>query len=230
MEQVADENGVPRPNAASIRDYGEQVGDAILARAKSLYRAVDEATGNRFSGTADKLQNVVRAMRSVTSDAEEQALMIEKTRYEMQIDQMFDDAAAKAAGVTKKTVEAAKAEFKKAQAIYDANQDVRMSTKGIRPGDEGSAESPETVNPDTLQNRLNKRQDAGRLQEGVGESNGKEMIGHTGKAQAQTKLAASEDARVAANKNMAKKVAGTVGKTALTLGAGALGYEAAQHH
>ena len=205
--KVADDNNVPRPTATSIRDYGEQVADAILARSKTLYRAVDEATGNRFSGTAAKLQNVVQKMRTVTTDAEEQALLIEKTRYEMQIDQMFDEAAQAATGVTKRTVEAAKAQFKKAQAIYDANQDVRMSTKGIRPGDPGAEGSPETVNSSTLQNRLNKRQDSGRLAEGVGDANGKQMIGHTGKAEATSAAAKADEARVAKNVGRVKAVA-----------------------
>jgi hypothetical protein len=206
--QVADEAGVARPTATSIRDLGEQVGDAILARSKSLYRSIDDATGNRFSGTATKLQNVVQKLRQVTTDTEEQALMIEKQRYEMQIDQMFDEAAAKATGVTKSTVDAAKAEFKKAQAIYDINNDVRRSTKGIRPGDAGAEGSPETVNAKQLQGRLNARQDSGRLQQGVGESNGKQMIGHTGAAEGTSTKAASEAARVAKNVKTAKYVAG----------------------
>lgn len=212
--KVADEAGVPRPTATSIRDMGEQVADSILARSKTLYRAIDEATGNRFSGTATKLQNVVQKMRTVTTDAEEQALLIEKTRYEMQIDQMFDDAAAKATGVTKRTVDAAKAEFKKAQAIYDTNQQIRMSTQGIRPGEPGAEGSPEVVNPKQLQNRLNKMQDSGRLQQGVGEANGKQMIGHTGTAEGTTTKAAAEAARVAHLKKVAIGVGGTAATAA----------------
>lgn len=178
---VADESGVPRPTTSSVQDMGEQVGDSILARSKANFKKIDAATDNRFSGLQKSLKDVNNALRSVTNDAEEQALMVRKIRLELQTDQMFDEALVN--GVTRDTVDAAKADFKKAQAIFDTNHQIRMSTTGVRPGMPGAEDVPEEVNPKSLMNRSNKLYNSGRIQEAMGEDNASDLIGHTAKAQ-----------------------------------------------
>jgi len=198
---VAKAEGIPAPSALgnagipvkvgltpSVQDTGEQVADSILARSKANYRMIDEATGNRFSPTEAELKNVNRALRSVTNDAEENALMVRKQRLEMQMDNLMDEA--KKSGVSQAHVDAAKADFKKAQAIYDTNHAIRMSTTGVRPGMKGAEEVPEEVNAKSLMNRLNKLHNSGRLQEAVGDDAAEDLIGHTAIAQKAAKDAA----------------------------------------
>ena len=157
-------------------------------------------------GTEKALRDVNDALRYVTSDAEESNLMIRKQRLEMQMDQMMDDAKAK--GVDKNVVKAAKDDFKQAEAIYDTNHQVRMATTGVRPGAPGSAEVPEEVNARSLMNRFNKLLNKGRLEQAVGPDAAEDLIGHTAVAQ----KAAKDAAR---NAKVAKIVAGAVGVPAV---------------
>ena len=82
-------------------------------------------------------------------------------RLEMQTDQMLDEAEAK--GVSKDHITAAKADFKQAQAVYDLNHQIHMSTTGVRPGMQGAEAVPEEVNAKSLMNRLHKLSESGRL-------------------------------------------------------------------
>jgi hypothetical protein len=178
---VADTEGVPRPKVgASVRDMGEQVGDAVLARSKANYKLIDDATSGRFSGVDQALKTVNQDLRSVTNDTEEQALVVRKTRLELQMNQMMDDAAAK--GVPKSTVDAAKSDFKKAQAIYDTSAQQQMATKGVRPNMTGSDIDPEVVDPKSFRDRMNKLYTNGRLELGVGEDAANDFIGHAASA------------------------------------------------
>lgn len=211
--QVADKAGVAKPTAASVQDMGQEVGDSILARSKGSYKLIDKATDNRFSGTEQALKTVNLDLRSVTNDTEEQALLVRKTRLEMQMNQMMDEAEAK--GVPKATVAAAKNDFKQAQAIYDTNHQIRMSTTGVRPGMQGATDVPEEVNSKSLMNRLNKIYNKGRLQQAVGDDGAEDLIGHSATAQKAAR-------NVARNKTVAKyavpaAISGAVG-TAYELG------------
>jgi hypothetical protein len=205
---VADEAGVARPATKSVQDLGQEVGDAILARSKANYAAIDTATEGRFSGTEQALKAVNQDLRSVTNDAEEAALQVRKTRLEMQMGQIMDEAETKE--VSKTTVDAAKADFKQAQAIYDTNHQIRMSTTGVRPDMQGAAEVPEEVNAKSLMNRLNKlynktdKSGIGRLQQAVGDDGAADLIGHTATAQKAAK-------NVARNVTAAKIAGGVIG-------------------
>ena len=200
--QTADSAGVPRPTTASVQDMGQEVGDAILARSKAAYKLIDGATDGRFSGTEQALKTVNQDLRSVTNDVQEQELLTRKTRLEMQMDQMMDDAEAK--GVPKPTIDAAKADFKKAQAIYDTNHQIRMSTTGVRPGMQGATDAPEEVNAKSLLNRTNKLYNSGRLQQAIGDDGSEDLIGHSAKALKMTK-------NVARNRKIAGAAAGLGG-------------------
>jgi hypothetical protein len=187
---VADNAGVARPTTQSIQDAGQEVGDNILARSKRTYADIDKATEGRFSGTEQALKSVNQDLRSVTNDTEEANLLTRKTRLELQMNQMMDDAAL--SGVDASDVAKAKSDFKQAQAIYDTNHQVRMSTTGVRPGQAGAAEVPEEVNPKSLMNRLNKLYNKGRLVQAVGTDSAEDMIGHSAIAQKAAKDVASK--------------------------------------
>ena len=204
--EVADKAGVARPTTKSVQDLGQEVGDKILARSKANYRLIDDATGNRFSGTEKAIRDVNDALRDVTNDTDEGNLMVRKQRLEMQMDQMMDEAQSK--GVDKNVIKAAKDDFKQAQAIYDTNAQIRRATTGVRPGMQGSAQVPEEVNPKNLMNKLNTLSNKGRLQQAVGQDSAEDIIGHTAIAQ----KAAKDAAR---NSKVAKTVAGVVGVPAV---------------
>ena len=203
---VAEKAGIPKPTSASVQDLGQEVGDSILARSKANYKLVDDATEGRFSGTEQALKSVNQDLRSVTNDTEEQNLMVRKTRLEMQMNQMMDEAVKK--GVPKSTIDAAKADFKQAQSIYDTNHQIRMSTTGVRPGMQGAADVREEVNAKNLMNRLNKLYNKDRLQQAVGDDGAEDLIGHSATAQK-----AARD--VARNRKVAGIVGGVVGVPAV---------------
>ena len=186
---------------------GDEVGDSILARSKQTYAKIDAATDNRWSGTEEKLRNVRQALRSVTNDNEEAPLLVDKTRYEMQLSQMLDDAAKQPDGFTRADVEAAKSDFKQAQAVYDTNQHIRMTTTGVRAGAPGAEATPETVNAKGLVNRLEKQYEpkgGGRIQQALGEDNSRDLIGHASTAEKAGRTTAR-------NAKAGKYVAGTAG-------------------
>lgn len=179
----ADELGVGRPDpAAPVRDMGEQVADQVYARSKASYKLIDDATEGRFQPNADKIQNINMKLRDMTGtdDVTEAKLLDQKRTLLAQQDQIFADA--EAAGVPKTTVNAAKQDYKTAQAIYDTNHEIQMSTSGVRPGMKGSAKVPEEVNGKSLMNRFNKIYNAGRLQEALGEKGSEALIGHAADA------------------------------------------------
>ena len=188
---VADQEGVPGVgHSVSVRDAGKQIGDYILDRSKTLYKQIDDATGNRFQPLADKIDAVNQKLRDVTNDKDEQDLIINKKRYELQLDQVFDDAANK--GISRQDVAQAKIDFKKAQAIYDINDQIaKASAEGVRPGNKGANIDPERVNPDALQKKLNALENSGRIQQGIGPDNTEELINHATTA----KVAANKVAR-----------------------------------
>jgi hypothetical protein len=196
---VADDNGVPRSAAnVSIREAGQQVGDSIYARSKASYKLIDDATDGEFQPNADALKNVNLKLRDIagTDDAAEAKLMAQKQRLEWQQDQLFDQAADN--GVSKDTVQSAKNDFHKAQAIYDTNHQIRMTTTGLPPEVAGALDNPEVVKSGNLMNRLVKDYSPeeggkpGRLVQAVGDENAHSMLSHTSAAQvAENKLLAT---------------------------------------
>jgi hypothetical protein len=208
---VAKTEGVAAPAVGtSVQDAGDQVADSILARSKANYKLIDDATGNRYSPLKTELDDANRAMRSVKSDAEEEAAAIRVKGLEMRMEQLMDDAAdpTKTANpISQATIDAAKSDFKKAQAIYDVSNQVQLSTKGVRAGFPGAENSPEKVNFTGLQNRLNKLQNSGRLQQAIGDDAGKDMIYHTTVADKSTR----DVARNVRNAKVAGKAVGAGG-------------------
>jgi hypothetical protein len=75
----------------------------------------------------------------------------------------------------------AKANYRKAQALYDLDLHVKKSVSGMRP-DVGNAaqaaKNPETVDPKKLFARGNSLYDSGRLQEALGEQGADALLEH----------------------------------------------------
>jgi hypothetical protein len=211
MDAVADENGVERPSATSVRDVVKDVADKVYAKSKAIYAQLDEATDGRFQRFEDQLRNINRKLQEVSGidDEKEADLLSRKTDVEAAQSKAFEDAKAK--GVDPQLVDEARANYKKAQALYDLNGHVEMSAEGLRPGAEISdinkRPSVEEVDPRKLFSRLNKLNNSGRLQEAVG-NHANDLLNHADNA-------SETEQRILRNQRLAKKVAGVA-----ALGAG----------
>lgn len=182
MSRVAKENGVAAPTAPSIRDVVKETADNIYAKSKSQFSVLDEATGGNVSRFDEQIRNVNRALQNVTDDAEEAKLLARKANLETSQEGAFEEAKAK--GVDPKLVDDAKANYKKAQALYDVDNHVKMSTSGTRPNiGKPGGQTPEIVDPKKLSSRLNKVYDSGRLQDAAGEDNAQALLTRADNAQ-----------------------------------------------
>jgi hypothetical protein len=182
MSKVARENGVAPSTAPSIRDVVKETADNIYAKSKSQFGVLDEATGGNVSRFDEQIRNVNRALQNVTDDAEEAKLLARKSSLEASQEGAFEEAKAK--GVDPRLVDDAKANYKKAQALYDVDNHVKMSTSGTRPNiGKPGAQTPEIVDPKKLSSRLNKVYDSGRLQDAAGEDNAQALLTHADNAQ-----------------------------------------------
>lgn len=174
ISDIANKAGVGTPTTKSIRGIIEETADKVEAQSKAIYRTIDTATDGRFQPNADALKNVNLKLRDITGldDEKEAELIAKKQRLEWQQDQMFDEAVKK--GVPKQAIDAAKARFKQAQALYDTDAQLKASMSGRA----GVGKGVETVDPKKLVPRLHKLYDSGRLQEAGGEDSAKALIEH----------------------------------------------------
>jgi hypothetical protein len=161
--------GVSTVQPQSLRTVLEEPINAIGARAKSLYKSIDEATGGRFQGTADKIDAVNEKLRTVTNDTEEAKLSADKDRLMWQQEKMFDEAAEK--GVSKDTVAQAKAVYRHTQALKDLDAKVFKNPNIVRGNAAMGAE--ETINVDSAVKTLQKLSDStkfggSRLEQALG--------------------------------------------------------------
>jgi hypothetical protein len=219
IAKVAEENGVEKSAASSIRDVVKDTADAVYAKSKSQYQVLDEVTGGRFQRFKDRLDNIRQSLDSLTGTEEdvmkEASLLKAQKETEDAMQEAFKDAKAK--GVDLKLIDEANANFKKSQALYDLDKHLKMSASGMRP-DMGTAaaRNPETVDPSKMFSRMNRLYDSGRLQEAVGQKNAESLLDHANNAFIQQQ-------KILDNQELAK----TVGKHAIhaaELGtAGALG-------
>jgi hypothetical protein len=182
MKRIAEKEGVAPSTAPSIRGVVEETADNVYAKSKAQFAPLDEATGGNVSRYDNQIRNVNRALQNVTDDAEETKLLARKANLEASQEAAFEQAKAK--GVDPKLVDEAKANYKKAQALYDVDNQVKMSTSGSRPNiGKPGAQTPEIVDPKKLSNRLNKVYDSGRLQEAAGEDEAQALLTHADDAQ-----------------------------------------------
>jgi hypothetical protein len=218
IAKVADDSGVVKSAARSIRDVAEDTADAVYAKSKSQYQVLDDATGGRVQRFKDRLDNIRQSLNGLTGTEEdvtkEASLLKAQKETEDAMQEAFKDAKAK--GVDPKLIDEANANFKKSQALYDLDKHLKMSASGMRP-DVGTAaaKNPEAVDPSKMFSRMNRLYDSGRLQEAVGESNAQSLLDHANNAYIQQQ-------KIFANQALAK----TVGK----YGAGVVGLGTAGHY
>ena len=174
----------PSAEHPSIRKSAEGVADRIMAESKGDYQMLDQESGGRIQRFRDKLEANRRKLMNLTDSEEDRntEASILKNQKETE-DSMHDEFdALRAKGVDPKILDRADANFKKSQALYDLDNDIKKSTSGAHPGESHPdllKESPETVNAKTLHKRINARYDSGRLQEALGEENANKMFDHT---------------------------------------------------
>lgn len=219
LDKVASDEGVSPSPAKSIRDVAKNVGDAIQERSKSAYQTLDAATGGRFQRFEDALRNVNDKLRETVglNDDAEDALLNKKAEIEKSQQDTFDQAKAK--GVDPKLVDSARADWKKAQSLYDLDRQLKMAASGMRPelAASGAKSSPELLDPGKAFLRLNRLYDSGRLQQAVGKDAAQTLMQHSDSAfvsNART-IALQKTAKTAA------KVVGYGAPTTLGIGLGA---------
>jgi len=183
LSSVADEEGVPAGSPPSIRDTAQNVADNVLAKSKDLYSQIDTATDGKFSPINDALANVNKEIRNSfgIDEAADAKLMTRKADLESKLDDVFEQA--KSAGVSVDTIDGAKQTYKKAQALYDLDSNIKASAKGMRPNLAKPNSTPETIDPSKLSLRLNKMFDSGRLQEAVGADMAESLLQHSDNAE-----------------------------------------------
>lgn len=216
IANVAEDSGVVKSAAPSIRDVVEDTADAVYAKSKSQYQVLDEATGGRVQRFKDRLDNIRKSLDNLTGTeedvAKEASLLKAQKEAEDAMQEAFNDARAK--GVDPKLIDEANANFKKSQALYDLDKHLKMSASGMRPDiGTAAARNPEAVDPSKMFSRMNRLYDSGRLQEAVGESHAQSLLEHANNAYLQQQ-------KILARQAIAK----AVGKhSATVLGIGAAG-------
>jgi len=217
--------GIAAPSGeTSIRAEVENTADKFYARAKTAYADLDKATGGYFQRFENSLRDINQKLNElvstgdVESAARESELVNEKASVEAAQEAAFQKA--KDSGVDPALVENARQDFKKSQALYDLDFNVKKSTSGLRP-DVGAhptsvAKDPETLDPKKFVTRINALYDRGRLQEAVGNSAADKMLEDASRAVVQQR-------QVLRNQKLAK-YAGHLAATGL--GLGAAGYAA----
>jgi hypothetical protein len=206
VEALAKDNGVGIPAKGSIRGMVESIADQVQAKAKSQYQVIDEATGGAFKNVQDAIKNIQLKLRQTagTDDAMEAQLTLNLSAQQAKMQNVIKQA--EQAGVDPKLLQEANGTWKKAQALYDLDSQVKKSVSGVRAGMKEAANNPEVIDPKKLISRLNNLYDSGRLQEATGDSVAEDLIN-----------AASKSERMA---RRAKSVTSAAKKTAL--GAAAL--------
>lgn len=183
--KVADEEGVAdkiKP-AASVRDYFHNVGDAVEAKAKSLYQNVDNAM--KKAGIAQSFQKIDATIDDLGDQMDAAHDGGNKKLYDELDAQMQQQVklresikpALKAAGVPEDAPDEANRVFKKAQALKDLGIKTTASTDGLRPEFADASSTPERVDPKKLHGNIeklydNKRYGGRRLQQALGDDAG----------------------------------------------------------
>ncbi len=216
LANVAEDSGVVKSAAPSIRDVAEDTADAVYAKSKSQYQVLDDATGGRVQRFKDRLDNIRHSLDNLTGTeedlAKEASLLKAQKETEDAMQEAFNDAKAK--GVPASLVDEANANFKKSQALYDLDKHLKMSASGMRPDiGTAAAKNPEAVDPSKMFSRMNRLYDSGRLQQAVGTQNAQSLLEHANNAYLQQQ-------KILANQAIAKKVGKYV---AYGAGLGALG-------
>ena len=183
LGNVADETGVTRSASPSIRKVAEDTADAVYTKSKSQYAVLDEVTGGRFQRFKDRLENIRQSLNGLTGTeedaAQEASLLKAQKETEDAMQEAFNDAKAK--GVDPKLVDEANGNFKKSQALYDLDSNIKKTVSGGRPGvtpSEQLRKAQELIDPKKFLNRVNTLYDSGRLQDALGPKGADDLFNH----------------------------------------------------
>jgi hypothetical protein len=211
--------GAGAAETPSIRSAFEDAGDKVMAQSKAAYRTLDDATGGRFQRFGDQIRNLQMKMNEVAGLDDDLYEKYELKRNEIETVQanVIDDLV-QSGKIDSGLADEAKANFKKASALYDLDAAVKSSTSGVRPEMAAEGSTPETLDANKLLPRLNKLNDSGRLAQAIGEKGAAQIIRDVDSA-------ARSRARAVSTAKMVKTIAKY---GAVAGGVGSL-YEGAKH-
>jgi hypothetical protein len=244
MKSLESEFGIEKPAGSapeppierqSIGDAVKKTADAFNARAKSVYAALDKATGGQFQRFENELREVNDSLSKLVKTPDEASMDTEaaldarKAKIEEARDAAFDRA--REAGVDPKLIEGARADFKRSQALYDLDFQINKVRTGARPSNihllpEDLARDPEMLHPERLQKRLDTMYDSGRLQEAVGDANADKLTADMSKHKVSVQQATRQAIQQAEKRQLTNSRIRTGVKTAAVaagVGSGALG-------
>jgi len=217
LSDVAADNGVQAKPVTSIRDAVENTAAAVQAKAKQAYATLDEASGGRWQRFDDQLKNIRMKIREVAGidDDKHSALELKQSEIETTQANLLDELQANGK-ITPRLAEEAKTNYKKAQALYDVDAQLKAATTGRA----GVGKGVETVDPGKLAPRLHKLFDSGRLQQAVGPDHAAALIEHAENAQAAVaEIKNFEPASATGRNALAELVrSNTIGKSSLLKG------------
>jgi hypothetical protein len=181
---VTDEAGVTAPQTPSIYKSLEEAGDAVLARAKSQYAVLDQATGGKVQRFMDRLDNIRQSLNGLTGTEEDIGKEASLLKAQRETSDAMEEAFAEARsnGIDPDTLKVADQNFKQAQSLYDLDTAINRSTSGKPLGVGETKGLPETVDPKKLAPRITALWKSGRLEQAVGPENAADLIDYVGNA------------------------------------------------
>lgn len=171
----------------SIAKTVEDSADAKYAEAKSQYQTFDKASGIDTKYIEDKLKANRIKLQQLTSSEEDMATEAKILKGQRDLEQTMNEGfeRAKKAGVDPAIVDKARETFKQSQALYDLDNAVKKTTKGMRPdiGDaKSAAKNPEVTDPEKFFNRINDMHRSGRLHDALGAKNADDLLSKANEA------------------------------------------------
>lgn len=186
---AATDAGVNAPDAAtSIRDVLPSIARDVRTSAQADYQALDQASGGRWQRYTDQLDAINDRLGNLIEGTDDDDVIskLEARRNEIQASQaqMIDDM--KADGkVDPAIADRAAAQYRRAMALQDVGQAIRMSTKPVAV----NGVVKDIVDPNGLANRLAKLNDVpvtggpSRLVQALGDDNAGTLLAHVNTAQ-----------------------------------------------
>lgn len=201
LDEAADELGVPRSEASSIRDVGDNLAAAAKQKATDAYKTLDEASGGRIQRFRDAIQNVQQKIRELNGiDPDQEGAYVEKLNdLQAAHDKAMQEASAelKAKGVNaasaKEMLDDADRTFRQSKATSELSRKIKQATEGLRPELQAGARraTPETINAAKLNRGVNALRDAAgksgimsRLEEAIGQERAGKLLQLTNDAAA----------------------------------------------
>jgi len=176
-QSAAKSASVEAPSGNPVNSFGE-AGDSVIAKAKTQYKALDDATGGRFQRFQDRLDNIRDKLGELTGteeDVQQEAKLLKAQKEtEDAMNEAFEDARAK--GIDPTMIDQARAAYKQGNALKDLDAQVFRSR--IVESTDKTGQS-NLVNPSKLLPRLQQMYKSGRLSQAVGEDNAIDLLKQT---------------------------------------------------